>query len=343
VCLGPLPAQNERLWDILDELPPHSLIFNRALPTFSFIDEYAAVIENLSSPSGLKAAIGAAIYAEWTSHLASMHPLPPLSKQSRIFSDWADQHGHAQVARVGASAILADMLFEGQKRAIEADRGNNDRRQDRRSDTPKFSGDYKTLCGAIDSGRPMRTATFDSSAVDADVSNTWAGGQQIGLQGLWTGCKPDHPLSLAFAANRVRLSASIQSFTPWMVVPGGWYSSGLLNVAYSQAANFPQAFGPCGRLLFLISSLEIADGLHFKLTSDASFSADDRAAIQANAGRGMWPFYLPSGDRVRNTVSFDHSCGMMLETSTAPGHPFVLGGTVLGIDQYLGHSPSLES
>ncbi|MFY0532574.1 hypothetical protein [Nannocystis pusilla] len=336
----PLPATDAGLWACLDVLPPKSLTFNRAQPPSQYFAAYAAVVEQLEYTPSLVSVIGSAADAAWLKYLAGLDPQPSICQQGPIFRTWAEENGYGGVAVTGASNLAGTCLFESQQQAVA-------RYQGPKALPIDFVGGYADLLAAIAAAGPAHVA-FDSLRTSSNVSGTWAGGQQLGLQGLWTGLGPLDPLSARFAAGRVQVTAELTHYAPRVVTPGGWYSSSLLNVAYSSQASPPwpvgadpdwnDAFGPAGNLSWLLGSLAIGDGLHAVVTSTARFTAAEQATLRAHAALGMWPFYAPTGGVVTNAVSFDATGHRTITTTSAGGNPFVLGGAVLGIAQYLGRA-----
>ncbi|MBZ5714922.1 hypothetical protein [Nannocystis pusilla] len=341
VPAAPLPASDAGLWACLDVLPPKSLTFNRAQPASPYFAAYAAVVEQLEYAPSLVSVIGSAADTAWQAYLAGLDPPPSVCQQGPIFRTWAEKNGYSGVAVAGASNLAGTCLFEGQQQAVARYQGPNGLAID-------FVGGYADLQATLAAAGPAQLA-FDSLRTSSDVSRTWAGGQQLGLQGLWTGLGPLDALSARFAAGRVQVTATLTHYAAWLATPGGWYSSSLLNAAYSSQSTPPwpvgadpdwtDAFGPTGNLVWFLGSLAVGDGLHAVVTSTTSFTRTEQATIRAHAAQGMWPFYAPSSAVVTNAVSFDAVGHLTITTTSAAGNPFVLGGVVLGIAQYLGQAP----
>ncbi len=335
---APIPARNEGLWSYLNVVPPLSLTLNRAQPTDAFFSQYAAVVAQLVYAPSLETVIGAPAYAAWAAYLATLHPLPSICEQASLFRTWAFDNGYSGVAMQGASNLNGQCIFEGQQRAVLPYQGPHAKPVD-------YSGTYASLAAAVRSA-PAANLSFDSSHSSGDVSGTWAAGAQVGLMGLWAGSDPHGSISQTFASSRIVATGGLSHVLPWIATPGGWYSSSLLNLAYSTAATPPwtagadptwdDAFGPAGAMLYAIASLLVGDGLDLRLTSGARFRASAQHIISAHADQGLWPFYMPSGAAVTNTVLFDKAGHLAIETRCAPGNPFALGAVVLPIARYLG-------
>lgn len=341
VPAAPLPASDEGLWASMNVLPPQSLTFDRDQGAAQLFPTYAAVVEQLEYAPSLESVIGPTAYQAWVEYLATLDPQPTVCEQGQVFVSWANANGYSGVAMQGASNLNGECLFEGQQKAVAPYQGPKALPVD-------FVGGYDSLLRTVQASSGA-SVTFDSSTASGNVSGTWAKGQQLGVQGLWTGSDPRKFPSVRFASRRVQLTATLTHCTSWTATPGGWYSSSLLNTAYSSQATPPwpvgadpswsDAFGPSGSLLWLLGSLVVADGLELVVTSQARFGATGQEVINAHVGQGMWPFYMPTGSAVTNAVDFDSEGRMTITTQSAVGNPFVLGGNVLGVAQYLGHAP----
>ncbi|HEU4326468.1 MAG TPA: hypothetical protein VFS21_25225 [Roseiflexaceae bacterium] len=337
---APIPASNTGLWSYLNVIPPRSLTFNRSQPADAFFTQYAAVVTQLQYTPTLETVIGAQAYADWSAYLATLHPLPPVCEQAPIFQTWANDNGYANIAMQGASNLSGQCIFEGQQRAVLPYQGPHARPVD-------FSGTYATLAETVQNASGAGLL-FDSDRCSGDVSGTWAAGAQLDLMGLWTGSDPLESISQTFASSRIAIAGQLSHVLAWTATPGGWYSSGLLNLAYSTSASPPwpqdadpsweDAFGPGGSMLYFIASVLVGDGLNLQLTSGATFCASDQQIISAHAGQGLWPFYTPTGPAVTTTVAFDGDGHLTITTICKQGHPFILGAVVLPVAQYLGRA-----
>lgn len=338
---APLAITNVALWGCENVLPPASLTFDRNDFADPYFATYAAVVQQLQDPTQLEAVIGADAYAAWTKYLGGLRPTPPASQLPIIFRNWANKNGYTSVAQQGTSALLAENLFNGQKNAVLPYLGPDAQPVD-------FNGSYASLATTVDCA-PGTTLSFDSATADRNVAGTWTGGANFGVHGLWTGSDADDHRARVFAAARVTVSCALQHFTLWTCTPGAWYSSSLLNLAYTNqgppvwppgaSADWASTFGEKGTMLYLLGALLVVDGVTVTVTSAASFRPADQRTIAAQSASGLWPFYAASAPgAVSNSVDFDEPSGALtISTTLQPGHPAVLGGNVLSIAAYLGH------
>lgn len=337
-----IPPSDSGLWAYLNVIPPLSLTFNRSQYADSFFSNYAAVVAQLIFSPTLESVIGAQAYAAWSAYLSTLTPQPSICEQAPLFRTWADRNGYSGIAMQGASNLNANCIFLGQQQAIQPYQGPSAQPVD-------FVGGYSALTSTLPSSRPF-TLNFDSTTASGNVTGSWAGGLQRGISGLWFGLDPLQRISQLFASSQVTFSAQIQHNARWVSTPGGWYSSSLLNTAYTNTTsppwpaaanpNWDEAFGALGSMQRFISWLLVADGITITLSAQASFTAADQAAIDAHIGDGIWPFYMPSSATVSNTASFDSDGHLKISTSSPAGHPVVLGAAVLPIAQYLGRPPT---
>jgi hypothetical protein len=338
---GPMSPTDQALWTSLDVIPPASLTFNRSiLGAAQFFTEYAPMVSQIQFPqTALEQEIGEQNYQAWSAYLATLSPAPSDNQLPALFQNWAARNAPS-VASAGVAFLSRLVLLDAAQQALAPYQGPNAKPAD-------FTGSYADLIQTLkaSSGRDV---SFDSSRTSGDVRNTWTGGVDIGVDGLWAGSGTNARLSRKFAASRVTVSAQFRAYAQWTAVPGAWYSSSLLNVAHSSQATPPwvanadpswnDLFGPGGSMVRALASIVVVDGTNITITSDAVFSATDQQVILDCAPLGFWPFYVPTlGGSVSNLVSFGSSGGMEIEIVTQPGNPLVIGANVLGIAQFLGH------
>jgi hypothetical protein len=244
------------------------------------------------------------------------------------------------VASAGVAFLSRLVLVNAARQALVPYRGPN-------AKPAEFIGTYTDLLNALSASSGSRVF-FDSSSTSANVVGTWTGGVDAGVDGLWAGSGSGSRLSRKFAASKVTVGAKFHAYAHWTATPGLWYSSSLLNVAYScQTAppwlpdadpSWSDLFGPEGTMRHFVASLVVVDGGNITVSSDAIFSATDQQTILDHAPLGVWPFYAPTSRAVSNAVTFSITGGMEIEIVTKPGHPIVIGSNVLGVARYLGHA-----
>jgi hypothetical protein len=339
---GPMVPTDDALWAWLDTIPPASLSFNRSiLDAGRFFDEYASMVSQIRFPqTALEQEIGEQNYQAWSAYLAAQRPTPPANQFPQLFQGWAARNAPA-VAAAGVAFLSRRIVTDAIRQALATYQGPNAKPAD-------FTGTYADLLRTLDASSGI-TVFFDSSVASDDVIATWTRGIDLSLDGLWAGSGGDALLTRKFAASRVTVSATFDAYAQWVATPGPWYSSSLLNIAYSSHATplwLPDAnpswtdlFGSEGSLLRLVASLVVVDGSDITITSDALFNAIDQAKIVEHQRLGMWPVYAPTlGSAVSNAVTFPRGGGMKLKIATQGGNPLVIGANILGIARYLGHA-----
>jgi hypothetical protein len=334
-----VPASDSSLWAIQNTLPPLSLTVNRnAENVTTMFSEYAAVAEQMSFPlADLAADIGEQNFAAWTAYVEQLGQ-PSAAQLPALFQEWALINA-PDVANIGISDLATMALIETGAQALAPYTGPN-------AAPPDFARDYSDLVAML-AAAPGASVSFDSATTPADVTTTWTGGIDDGIDGLWSGLSPAARLSSTFASSHVTVHATFEHLVRWTSTPGAWYDSSLLGMAYSSPASPPwpadpsptweDLFGPSGSLQRLLASLLVVDGLQATITSSATYQAADQQAIADNAAAGLWPFYLhATSTAIPNTVSFDAAGTMTIAIAAEPNQPLILGGDVLGIAQYLG-------
>lgn len=337
-----LPRSNQDLWASQDIIPPASLTFNTSIyKSYLFSDEYAAVISELEFPTDkFRQVIGEDNYQRWLTHLNKINPPPPINQHPALFRQWSMLNAPL-VMSVGVSALTQMILISNAQQRLQPYQGPNAKPID-------FKETYAQLAEIL-SNSPGGSFAFDSNTISNDVGNTWTGGNNVGLDGLWAGHCSTSRLSRRFALSSVAVNVQFQSYTVWASTPGSWYDSFLLHTAYSNKATPPWAinanptwdevFGKDGSIQHLIASLVVVDGMKATITSDVSYSKTDQQTIHRNASKGLWPFYAPTNNgSVTNMITFDNIKGMKIETVTQPGNPIVIGNNILGVARYLGNA-----
>ncbi|GCF10350.1 hypothetical protein [Dictyobacter arantiisoli] len=337
----PMRQTNAGLWTYENTIPPASLTFNTDLyRSKQFFDNYASVIRQLQFPQdSFKQDIGVDAYQQWTRYVSQLQPSPTPDQIPAVFHDWAIQLAPA-AAQVGTADLTQRALIEDAQHSLALYEGSNARPVD-------FDGSFTQLLQILQQSSSVQFS-FDSSTSNSDVSDTWTGGVDTGIYGLWTGCGSTSPLSQQFARSKVTVTVHAKAYTIWRSIPGTWYNSSLLNNAYSNIftppwpanahPNWNDVFAPTGSMHQLIASLLVMDGMHIIVTSNATYAGIDQQTILSNTSSGLWPFFIPnSSSIVTNTITFGSTSGMQIETVTQPGTPIAVGANVLDIAHYLGH------
>jgi hypothetical protein len=337
---APLAPADAALWAYLNVIPPASLTFNRAIcHADRMFDRYAAMVSQVRFPqASLEHAIGPQAFEAWSAHLAAQRSPPADHQLPALFHNWAARNAIG-VASAGVASLSQTASADAARRALLPYQGPNAKPVD-------FTATYADLLDLL-AASPSVSLSFDSRLASADVSGTWTGGADTGVDGLWAGSGIGSDLSKKFSASTVSVDASFERYAIWTATPGPWYSSTLFNMAFSSAGpplwpadanpSWNDLFGPDGSMRRLVASLVVMDGGNIKVTSDAVFEADEQKTILENAPLGIWPFYIPAGGAVSSVVTFPQAGGMEIGIVTRPKNPLVIGDNVLSVGRYLGH------
>jgi hypothetical protein len=338
----PLIGSSEDLWAIQDVLPPFSLTFNSSIHASDrFSIEYIPVASQLQFPeSAFREHIGEQNYQKWTSHLKNITHPPTEDKLPALFRQWA-LLAAPSVMSVGVADLTRMIIINRALKSLQPYTGPN-------AKPIEFKTDFAQVKKMVENSTGS-SFTFDSPLASDDVENSWTGGINNGLAGLWSGSGSDSRLSRHFATSRISVHVELKAYAESVSVPGSWYNSALLNIAYTVPNGLPwpaapnptweEVFGPNGSMRRLAISLVVAEGVYVTVTSDAQCSESDQQVIKNNAAKGLWPLYIPERDgAATNIVSFDSAEKMNIETVTEPGNLVVIGHNVLSIAQYLGHA-----
>jgi hypothetical protein len=337
----PIAPSSLALWDYQNVIPPYSLTFDRTVGVDSFFGEYAAFAIQMSLPAGiLEQDIGRELYENWLAFVAQQIPPPPENQLPALFLQWAMVYA-PEKAQIGASDLSSMVLINAAQQALSPYLGPQ-------ATAPDFLGTYQQLLRTLGSSS-SRSIFFSSGETSDNVSDTWTGGKDSGLAGLWSGGSVASRLSLRFCQSLVWVKAQFKAFALIPVTPGPWYNSALFQVAYSNQTsppwptnpnpNWEDLFGPEGSILRLPASLIAVDGIQATVTSDASYSANDQEIIRSNVAKGVWPFYAPDSAIIHNAVTFDDQGIMSITTTTQPEHSLFIGANILSTPRYLGHIP----
>jgi hypothetical protein len=327
---APMAARDSAVWDHCDAIPPFSLTFHRLyhqVPRFS--SQYAAVVNQTGGEADtLEGIMGREARREWSEFRSRQVPAPRSNQLPALFLNWAMMR-YPAVATAGASALARAVLETAAQPGMPR----------------QFRGTYRELCETLRTSGGA-SLSFQAGAAPESVGGAWTGGAHSGVDGLWAGGEPDSRLSRIFADSGVAVEASFQGYAIWPSHPGPWYSEAALRAAFANPASppWPEApqpgwntfFAPDGSMSRALASLVLVDGIEATIACNAIFTPQERAEVEINAAKGLWPFHAPASGIVTNEVTFGGSGGMRIRTVTKPGSPTVIGNNVLSMARYLG-------
>ncbi len=339
---NPIIHTSEDLWDLLDVVPPLSLTFHsltHSAPRFSA--EYISIITQFQYPEkSLSEIIGADNYKKWLLYLGNIHPTPVEAQLPALFRQWSILTAPS-VTSAGVAWLSQTLVLHRTLHNLETYRGPQAKKID-------FSPELVQANDIVKHSTGFDFA-FEGEDGSDDVTDTWTGGINQGLGGLWKAADANPALSNQFALAPLHVRISAKAYAICTAVPGPWYSSALLNAGYMHPKALPwpknpsptweDQFGPNGALRRTIIALVLADGITATITSEATFSKEDQHSIQHNAPNGLWPLYLPDNkDVVSNDVTFNEDDSLIIKTVTQSETLVLLGNHVMEISQYLGHA-----
>jgi hypothetical protein len=327
---APMAPLDSSLWDCQDAVPPASLIFDRSRDRFArFSSQYALILSSRRGETPFETVIGTENYRKWSEFLNRQMPPPDADRIPGLFMKWAIVHSPGAAA-TGASALAAGVLASAvahrtrqpHSPALEPPR--------------EFEGSYGEMREMLSSSM-TRSLAFDARQTGTDTGDTLAASASTGFPGLWNGATAESRLYRIFAGSRVTVEVAFGGYAVWASKPGRWCDAEVLRGAFRERQSFSWEafFGPNGSLLRAITSLVVADGINATITSDAILSGQERAELESNACRGVWPFYAPESGFTTNCVTFGPSGETKIRTVTKRGHPATIGNNVVSIAQYL--------
>jgi hypothetical protein len=344
VTTGIAATDNATLWNYFNQIPPLSLTNNLTLSGGNnFFQDYSGVMSQMTTPNNIDVQkdIGSDAWKAWLGVLTAMSPPPAMSQFSTLFLNWATIF-YPNVANVGASdyaAIALNPISAAQNELLAAyPQGTQ----------PDYSTTYAQLVLQL-ANAPSRSFKFDSSTASGDVKSSWSNGGSSNFFGLFgSSSSTSSQLFEQFASGQVTVSASFAHLLTLTTVPGPWYNSSALNVAYSGEGTPPwranpqpswaTTFGANGNMQRFMTSLIVASGLTINVHSAAQYSSTQQSTVTSSGSSGFWPFYSGSGGSSSTSkVTFNSDASMDISITSAPNIPVVLGGTVLPASQYVGH------
>ena len=344
-----VPSDNTSLWAFLDQLPPTSLYRNSGESAEgSFFGTYEEILASLQIPSKNRflKTVGQKIADEFIQFLSTRFGEPsPTNMYPAIFRRWALLH-HPAVANQGTTA-LTGMLLEPLGAASVTLLGYQDQttQPPQPGCSPDWDESYDELVTSLKTS-PSREFSVTADTIVSDVTNTWTHGNIGNYAGLWGSSSPASKQARSFATSEFQLDVSIGHVLLFRPIPGPWYSSAALNIAYSNSEippwvsnpllDWDKAFGINGILRNIANSLIIVDSFQATIESIGPYSQDDQQIILNNQSSGLWPLYMTTN--AKTTCSFTRDGALEISIDTEPGVPVLIGIVTTSIQRYLGHN-----
>lgn len=340
------PTADALLWAYLNNIPVASLTQNTVFSGGNqFLSDYQGVMSALqAAPNKFKSTIGQTCFDRYVA-ARKRNEVGPTPAE---FRDWAMLCDPCSaVATSGASALARadlDPIFAAQNR-VSAYKPAGDNPVD-------FMPGYQKMLALLKAA-PSRAFSVSANSWQSDVTRTWTQGSNSGFFGLWGGSSSTSTLSEKFASSGVGLQASFANVLPFNATPGDWYSSAAFGIAFNNPnkkpwdpeadINWETTFGKSGNMQRFATSLLIANRMEITVQSAAVYNEQEQQEIRNNSGAGMWPFYTQSSSGGSSTsVAFNTSGNMVVQITSKPDVPVIIGCIVLSAGQYLGHEAEVS-
>jgi hypothetical protein len=335
--------QDQQLWNYFNNIPPFSLTQNYiASGGNQFTSDYAGLFSTLQgAPNSFAKDVGTECNTAWQTYASALPYTTPLAQFPMIFRNWAMRTGYTNVANIGTSdlaQVLLDPVSSAQMSLM--------RYKPNGINIPAWDAGFADMVKQL-SVAPNRQFKLNSSSMNSSVTNTWSSGSNDGFFGLWGGSSSASSQSSTFASSNVTVDAAFQHVMPFSAVPGDWYNSSAMSLAYANKdgapwispspINWNNTFGPKGNLQRFASTLIVASGMQVVVTSSAVYSTEDQTTIHNNSGAGMWPFYSSNSSSGSSTdVKFNNQGNMTVTFSSQPDVPIIIGVIVEPVAEFVG-------
>jgi hypothetical protein len=335
------------VWNWMNQIPPFALIQSGSGGD-QFFSDYAAVMSALVPSVSINFAgdIGPAANTAWNTYLSQLVPLPAVTQLPSVFLTWALTHGFAAVADKGSSDLSA-MLLDPILRAQLSLQPYLNIPGVNQGIPPNWSLGYAQLVIQL-ANAPNATLISANVQSNTDVSKSWAS-QSSSNSFLWWGgseSSSNSSISSNFAAQSVSVNVSFDHALSLPAVPGAWYDSGALGLAYSSqntapwnpnsAITWPKTFGPSGNMQRFCGSLILVSGMKVVVTSSYVFSSSEQTTVNKNSSYGLWPFYGSSSSSTTTSHQFIGAGQLQITVSSPANVPTLVGMAVIPVAQYLG-------
>lgn len=347
----PLPYETTVLWQVIDSLPPRALTSVLSLGSVSsFYHAYGSLFSPIIAPvSDDFTRVMGDYLNTWMDYQKTLPDdvFDDADKEIKAFSSWAKRNLPSHISSSAISVFSKDIL-NVVNISREKYRENSDF-------SHPFDGKkgplYKIKIGDINAGAiahgPKKEIHLNSKTASSDVSTTWAKGGVSGFLSIFSlgGSGGYSNTTRKFVSSDITIDATFQHVLNVQTFrPGDWYNSSFLNYALKgksawSAGNpltWESVFGPDGNMQRFIEGLIIVDGIEIVMTSNATFSIDERKEINSQVRGGMWPFFSTSASGGFNSaVNFDDQGRMIVKTTCPVGSPAIFGANVGNFPQYL--------
>jgi hypothetical protein len=347
-----IPGDNRFLWNYFNNIPPASLTQNYiASGGNQLFSNYSGLMSALrpAEPIDLAADIGEQTLSDFQTYVrTTFTPAPTANQYPDIFFNWALTNA-PNVANIGAgdfATLVLDPIGAAQTALMPYQPTRGPRPAPGLA--PDWALGYDQLVEQLRAA-PAMSFTMSSATSSSTVTDTWSGGSNSGFFGLFGSGDSENKQTSDFAASNFSVQASFGHVLGFQTNAGLWYTSSAMGAAYSDHDSPPwrpdgviqwdNTFGTNGNLQRVMTSLVVVDTMHLVVTAATSYNEDDKATINHQSSGGMWPIYnANNGNGMSTKHHVDDAGAITITSDSAPGVPIVIGGNVLPIGQFLGHS-----
>lgn len=350
---GPVPLTTHGLWSLFNVVPPRSIMHNlRSGGANQLFSSYCAVVNRLvgTTPADMDEVIGEDAPA-WNAYVKNVKPVPRISEIGDLFFNWAMIHcpEKAVAGRAAFNSVANDpvnlAIMEMADRSGFVD------------GVPGFGVSLEDARIAVQRA-PGGSVSFDSAKESGDVSRSWAHGSLVGLppaDRFLMGVEGDiswQKINEKAGKSQVIVEVSFENLATVQGMPGSWFHTGALSLAYHDRGAGPDtngetggdgvwrdghvdwesAFGPAGSLARMVSSVVLVDGVKMRMTSTAQYSPEEQRQIEESFGGGIWPFTgLGGHGGMTSKVKFDKDGAAVFTATSRPDNLCVLGANVIPV------------
>lgn len=333
------------LWNYFNLIPTADLSTNATLsPGNQFYSNYSGLLSALQGvPNNFNEHVGPQCLTDWNAYLKALTPAPDLNMLPKVFYRWAIFNGYTPVAVQGMndlSALLLDPVNAAQLAMLM-------------SNGPSWDQGYADLAAQLGAA-PAMQFTASSGSWNAQSSHSWSSSSQSAFFGVWSTDSSTDETATMFAGSSITITGAFEHVTRFIAVPGPWYSSAAMGLAFAQQSGPPwnssspiswtNSFSETdGNLARFVDSLIVVSGMDVTVTSDAVFNSAQQQAVLDNSSAGLWPFYNKNQSSGSvSSASFDAQGHLAIHISspkgTSPIVPIVIGLNVLPVSEFVGHA-----
>jgi hypothetical protein len=188
-----------------------------------------------------------------------------------------------------------------------------------------WDGGYKTMTTRLNAA-PRFAFKFDIPA--STGTKLW---------GLWRQSDPSPGSSARLASGAMAVSVHFGRLLNFAPPASDWYTPSAMTAAYqnpnkapwnpASATTWETTFGANGALRSVVAGLICVADIAVDYTSSAPLSAAEQDEVAANAGSGLWPYYV-DGRTAMTRVTVDPAQTLSVTIATDRTTPIIIGASV---------------